>query len=83
MNRCISKFIHSGEIKEEEWKIGLDEKNKVVGVSDEYLKDRLSRFQEYKRVLQKREEEYQDKVDVCKAELRTRQTENAKAGDDS
>jgi hypothetical protein len=58
--------------KEEEWKVGIDEKNKVVGVSEEFLKDRIARFQEYKRVLQKRDEEYQDKVDICKAELKTR-----------
>ncbi|HEX4924190.1 MAG TPA: hypothetical protein VFV50_08890 [Bdellovibrionales bacterium] len=65
--------------KEEEWKIGLDDKNKVVGVSEEFLKDRISRFQEYKRVLMKRQEEYQDKVDICKAELRSRKQETAKA----
>lgn len=68
--------------KEEEWKVGLDEKNKVVGVSEEFLKDRIARFQEYKRVLQKRDEEYQDKVDICKAELKTRKSETAKAGDE-
>jgi hypothetical protein len=68
--------------KEEEWKIGVDEKQKIVGVSEEFLKDRISRFQEYKRVLQKREEEYQDKVDICKAELRSRQHDAvAKEGD--
>ncbi|MEQ1877343.1 MAG: hypothetical protein ABL958_11925 [Bdellovibrionia bacterium] len=67
--------------KEEEWKVGVDEKNKIVGVSEEFLKDRIARFQEYKRVLQKRDEEYQDKVDICKAELKTRQTDQAKAGE--
>jgi hypothetical protein len=65
--------------KEEDWKIGLDEKNKVVGVSEEYLKDRIERFREYKRVLMKREEEYQDKVDICKAELRSRQSDKTQA----
>jgi hypothetical protein len=68
--------------KEEEWKVGLDEKNKIVGVNEEFLKDRIARFQEYKRILQKRDEEYQDKVDICKAELKTRKTDTAKGGDD-
>jgi hypothetical protein len=71
--------------KEEEWKIGLDEKKKIIGVSEEFLKDRISRFQEYKRILSKREEEYQDKVDICRAELRSRKSETARSkgtGDD-
>ncbi len=68
--------------KEEEWKIGVDEKQKVVGVSEEFLKDRIARFQEYKRILQKREEEYQDKVDICKAELKSRKQDAAKATTD-
>lgn len=55
--------------KEEEFKIGLDDKDKVIGVSEEFLKDRIDRFKDYKRVLQKREDEYQEKVEICEAEL--------------
>src|SRR4051812_15524191 len=33
--------------KEEDFKIGLDEKDKIVGVSEEFLKDRMTRFQSY------------------------------------
>jgi len=60
--------------KEEEFKIGLDEKEKLVGVSEEFLKDRIDRFQGYKKVLMQREDEYNDKVAICKAELRARKT---------
>lgn len=55
--------------KEDEFKIGLDDKSKIIGVSEEFLKDRLERFREYKRVLQKREDEYQEKVEICEAEF--------------
>lgn len=55
--------------KEDEFKIGLDDKDKIIGVSEEFLKDRLERFKDYKRVLEKREDEYQEKVDICEAEL--------------
>lgn len=56
--------------KEDEYKIGLDEKDKLVGVSEEFLKDRLTRFKEYKSVLNKRQDEYEEKVAICKAELK-------------
>jgi hypothetical protein len=58
--------------KEDVLKIGVDEKDKLVGVSEEFLKDRIERFRAYKQILLKREEEYQDKVEICQAELRSR-----------
>jgi hypothetical protein len=64
--------------KEEEFKIGLDDKDKIIGVSDEFLKDRIDRFKDYKRVLQKREDEYQEKVDICEAELNAQKIEKDK-----
>lgn len=63
--------------KEEEYKVGLDEKDKLVGVSEEFLKDRLDRFKGYKKVLMTREDEYEEKVQICKAEIRTKQTAKA------
>lgn len=60
--------------KEEEFNIGLDEKSKLVGVSEEFLKDRITRFRDYRSVLQKRQDEYEDKVSICKAELRARKS---------
>lgn len=56
--------------KEEEFDIGYDNKDKIIGVSQEFLKDRINRFKEFKRILEKREDEYQDKVDICNAELK-------------
>ncbi len=58
--------------KEEDLKIGLDDKNKLVGISDEYLKDRIDRFKTYKQILLKREDEYETKIEVCHAELKSR-----------
>lgn len=56
--------------KEDDLKIGLDDKSNLVGVTEEYLKDRLERFKGYKSVLEKRQDEYEEKVQICKAELR-------------
>lgn len=56
--------------KEEEFKLGLDDKDKIVGVSEEFLKDRIERFKDYQRVLQKREDEYAEKMEICEAELK-------------
>lgn len=64
--------------KEDEFKIGLDEKDKLVGVSEEFLKDRIERFKNYKKVLQQRQDEYEEKVEICKAELRARQSQQTK-----
>ena len=61
--------------KEEEFKVGIDESEKIVGVSEEFLKDRITRFREYKKLLRKRDEEYQDKVDICQAEVRSKEYE--------
>jgi hypothetical protein len=61
--------------KEDEFKIGLDEKDKLVGVSEEMLKDRIERFRNYKMVLQKRQDEYEEKVDICKNELKAHKTD--------
>jgi hypothetical protein len=58
--------------KEEEFKMGLDENDKIVGVTEEFLKDRLKRFREYKRVLQKRQDEYEDKLEICQTELKAK-----------
>jgi hypothetical protein len=59
--------------KEDDFKVGIDEKDKIVGVSEEFLKDRITRFKNYKTVLQKREDEYQEKLEICDAELAARE----------
>lgn len=58
--------------KEEEFKIGIDEEKKLVGVSEEFLADRIKRFKSYQSVLNKREDEYEEKVAICKAELKSK-----------
>lgn len=55
--------------KEEELKIGLDEKKDLVGVSEEYLRDRLQRFEGYKQILQKRSDEFDEKIETCKSDV--------------
>lgn len=61
--------------KEEEMKVGLDDKEQLIGVSEEMLKDRIERFRKYKLVLQKRQDEYEDKVAICKNDLKNRKYE--------
>ena len=60
--------------KEEDYKIGLDEKNKLVAISEEFLKDRIARFKGYKSLLNKRQDEYEEKVAVCKTELKAQKS---------
>ena len=60
--------------KEEEFTIGIDEKDKIVGVTEEFLKDRLGRFRKYKLTLQKRQDEYEDKLDICDAAIKAKKS---------
>ncbi|MBX3034250.1 MAG: hypothetical protein KF865_10035 [Bdellovibrionaceae bacterium] len=62
--------------KEDEFKIGVEDNTKLVGVSEEFLKDRLDRFKGYKSLLHKRQDEYEEKVSICKAELRAQKASN-------
>ncbi len=98
LKKCRAEVIHprnggSGKLmwtepmdrvsdKEEAYDIGYN-KETLIGVSQEFLKDRIARFKEYKRLLQKREDEYRDKVDICetklKAQLFKRNQEKTKA----
>ena len=55
--------------KEERFEIGVDEKDKIVAVSEEFIKDRIDRFRGYRKILHKREDEYQEKLDICDAAL--------------
>jgi hypothetical protein len=61
--------------KEEEYEIGIDEQEKIVAVSEEFLKDRIKRFRGYKALLQKREDEYQEKLEICDAEVSAREAD--------
>lgn len=61
--------------KEDDFNIGVDEKDKIVGVSEEFLKDRLARFKKYKGTLLKRQDEYEEKLEICDAAVRTKKQE--------
>ena len=64
--------------KEEEFNLGVDEKNKVIGVSEEFLMDRLARFKKYKGVLAKRQDEYEEKLEICDAAVKAKGHDTAK-----
>lgn len=46
-------------------RIGLDENNKLVGITEEFLKDRIERFATYLKVLRDRKAEYETQVKLC------------------
>jgi hypothetical protein len=50
--------------------IGLEKKKDIVGLTEEFLKDRLERFKTYKATLEGRQEEYETKVKICELDLR-------------
>lgn len=56
--------------KEEDLKIGLNDEKQLIGLKDEYLRDRLERFQGYKQILQKRQDEFADRIEACKTALK-------------
>lgn len=62
-------------------KVGIEDKKKIVGVSEEFLKDRIERFQGYKKVLMDRQEEYETKIKVCELELQ-KHSKSKKSKDD-
>ena len=53
--------------KEGQLKIGLDEQGNLVGISDEYLKDRIERFNGYEDILQRDKDFYDEKIQICQA----------------
>ena len=69
--------------KEDEWNIGIDEQDKLVGVSEEFLKDRLARFQKYNQTLKKRQDEYEEKLEVCDADLKAKREQSGPTAQDS
>jgi hypothetical protein len=58
--------------KEQEFNIGLDEHDKIVAVSEEFLKDRITRFNKYRNTLLKRQDEYEEKLEICDAGLKAK-----------
>lgn len=65
--------------REDDLKLGLDENEKLVGVTVEFLKDRIDRFRGYRNVLEKREDEYTEKISICRTELKSRKADEKSA----
>jgi hypothetical protein len=61
--------------------MGLDEKGKIAGLTEEFLNDRLVRYREYKAVLEVRTEDMQEKVASCRLELKAKKKEKEKDQD--
>lgn len=60
----------------EQTKISLDEKNKIVGVSKEFLKDRIERLTTYRTVLRQRQDEYVDRLQMCELALKAQKVQS-------
>lgn len=65
--------------KEDEFNIGVDEHDKIVAVSEEFLKDRITRFNKYRNTLLKRQDEYEEKLEICDADLKAKKEGAASA----
>lgn len=52
--------------------VGLDDKGKIAGLSEEFLNDRITRYRNYKTILETRTEEIQEKLSSCKLELKAK-----------
>ncbi len=65
--------------KEDNFKMGLDENEKIVGLNEEYLIDRIKRFKKYKLILNKREDEYKEKLAICDAALTAKKEQASKS----
>ena len=48
----------------------------MVSVSEEFVKDRLERYQNYKFILQKRQDEFKEKIETCQTELADKKIDN-------
>ncbi len=51
--------------EEEKLKFVIDEKGELVGLSEEYLRDRMDRFQKYRKILGDRRSDVQTDLDIC------------------
>lgn len=57
--------------EEEELKFVIDEKDQLVGVSEEMLRDRINRFQGYRKILSDRKTEIQTDIEICDQQHKT------------
>jgi hypothetical protein len=64
--------------KEDEFNIGVDEHDKIVAVTEEFLRDRITRFNKYRATLLKRQDEYEEKLEICDAALKAKKEGSAR-----
>jgi hypothetical protein len=55
-------------------KVGSDENKKLVAVSEDYLLDRIKRFEKYKEDYQDRKEQFSEDIRKCQADLTEHKT---------
>jgi hypothetical protein len=55
-------------------KVGKDEEKQLVAVSEDYLLERIKRFEKYKDDYSDRKEQMSEEIRKCQAELKERQT---------
>jgi len=48
---------------------GKDESGQLVGISEEFLSQRIDRFRKYKKILIKRRQEYETKLRICENDV--------------
>jgi hypothetical protein len=53
-------------------KMGLDENNQLVGISEDYLKNRIQKFENFKTTYENRKEWYDSQVKICKMAVDTK-----------
>lgn len=56
---------------EVELRVGLEE-SEIIGLEESFYKDKMDQFKSYKRILLKREQEFEKKIAVCKFKKRVR-----------
>ena len=50
---------------------GKDEEGQLVGISEEFLSQRIDRFKKYRSLLKKRRIEYETKLSICENDVKT------------
>jgi len=66
--------------KTRDGKIGIDEKKEVVAISDEYILDRIKRFESHRDSYLKQKEQFEEDLRICNADVKEKQFS---AGDSS
>jgi hypothetical protein len=60
-----------------------DEKGDLVGISEEFLSERIDRFKKYREILGKRRLEYETKTKICQNDIKSAKARMKKTADTS